>query len=584
MRKNIFKLIGLVLIAFQVNSCAKLDLNPPSAASSGNWYADATECYMSLNDLYRTYLYELELEYRTDRWTDDWSQRDDIADFATGSVDAKYKYFETVWKNNFKGISRANRVDEALDRLGGAILEAESKVIRAEARFFRAFFYSRLICLYGDLPLFTTSLSIEQARQIGRTDKWTVLKQIYDDFDYAWNNLPEENNATGVYRVSKGAAYALKARVALAMVKFAKDENNTTLEKELYAVAKSSAKACMDLDRYELYDDYGELFRLTKNCSEFVFAIPMSVEFGQDQEIKSWIPRVAGGNGVAQPSWELLASYTDTEGKRIDQSTLFDRTNPFKNRDPRCTETFFTPGEMTVYGVVFDTTPSVTQVEKEDGSSVSNKDNRTVDKYGAYNGCGPKKGARKDWVINGRLSDNPLIIVRYADVLLMYAEACIELNEDLAAARDCMNQVRARAYKCTYTQTSKYPEIAATSQADLRLELRRERRVELAWEGRRYYDLLRWGQFKKAYSHDYYGHTGSVADRTAMETAGKWFWPDVPQFDDENFPNFAPMAKAYPTYVLLYGDRTYFDKVEIWAVPNDEVQLSNGKITQNKGY
>src|SRR5690606_5182171 len=85
-----------------------------------------------------------------------------------------------------------------------------------------------------------------------------------------------------------------------------------------------------------------------------------------------------------------------------------------------------------------------------------------------------------------------IIIMRYADVLLMYAEAKIELNEIDDSALEAINQVRARAYGVSSTQTALYPAITETGQAELRTIIRTERRVELPWENRRWFDLIRW--------------------------------------------------------------------------------------------
>lgn len=139
---------------------------------------------------------------------------------------------------------------------------------------------------------------------MGRTDKKTVLEQIYKDFDYAAENLPADNNSA-LTRVDRGCALAFKARIALYQAD--------------YETAADGAKACIDLGKYSLYPDYGELFRdKTKNC-EIIWSIPHSTDIEVDsngkpttQSVKSFIARSAGGTHDAQPSWELLASYEMT--------------------------------------------------------------------------------------------------------------------------------------------------------------------------------------------------------------------------------------------------------------------------------
>lgn len=557
--------ILILLAVLQFSSCVSLDLNPLDEASSDNWYSDTDDVQLSLNDLYRSYLYVVEAEYFTDRRTDDWAQRDAIYDVVSGTVDSEWSASLSVWTATYKGIVRANMVDEALNRLEDTATPEEINILRAEARFFRAFLYSRLITLYGDVPYYTTYISVEDARQMERTDKAEILRHIYEDFDYAATYLPIENNSTGIYRVSKGAAYALKARIALAQ--------------HDYAVAKEAARACIGLNQYSLYEDYGELF-LDKNMnSEIIFAIANSSELGKYEAVKSWVMRSAGGNNVAQPSWELLAAYTCTDGQPIDESPLFDPHNPYENRDPRCTYTFVEPGTE-LNGTVFNPLPSA-RTTTSNGTTVSNKDNLVVDRYAPRNGCTIRKGAQPEWY-SVQQNDNPYIIIRYADVLLMYAEADIELNTIDDLTLQYINMVRARAYKADYTQTNRYPEVTTTDQTELRRILRNERRVEFAWEGRRYFDLMRWGWFKKAFSHNYYGLPNDETTLTAMENEGNWFWGMTPDIDEDGFADFSKLAAA--GYCNQYGERVYDPKIELWPIPYEEVALSGGKLTQNEGY
>lgn len=213
--------------------------------------------------------------------------------------------------------------------------------------FFRAFFYSRLINTFGDVPFYTTSVDLEDAWRMGRTDVQTILEQIYNDFDYAIANLPVENSSLGYKRVDRGAAMALKAR--------------TALYQEDWQTAEEAAKACMDLGVYSLYPDYGEYFMSKNYECETIFMIPRSIELGHSSAVKNFMPRTGGGNAVAQPSWELLAAYTCTDGLPIDESPLFDPHKPFKNRDPRCTYTIVEHGTV-LNGYVFEPHPDSTTV------------------------------------------------------------------------------------------------------------------------------------------------------------------------------------------------------------------------------
>lgn len=558
--------VGITLFS----SCAKLDLNPLSEASSENWYSDPTELVISLNDFYRDYLWEIESGFWSDRRTDDWNQRDYIYELANGSAVSTWSY-NSYWTNTYKGISRANRIEESVKKLRGEYSDAELNPLLAEALFFRAYFYSRMITLYGDVPFYTGYLSIEDAFKMGRIPKETIINQIYQDFDFAAEYLPEENNAGNVTRVNKGAAYALKAKWALQFGD--------------YETALSAAEDCINLGVYKLHPDFGQLFRDKKVNSEVIFSIPHSASLeltssGKPnvQSIRSFMLRTAGGTATAQPSWELLAAFDCTDGKPIDESPLFDPHDPFKNRDPRCNETFVEPGTV-VYGFVFDPNPGTTNVlNTNTGAMVRNKDNKVNDQYAAYNSCCLKKGAQDDWL--STYNDNPTVIMRYAEVLLIYAEAKIELGQIDAKVLNAINDVRARAYGVSRAQVSAYPEVSGSDQAELRRQVRKERRVEFAWEGRRYFDLLRWGWLEKAYSHNMYGHLNQEAIK-AYHAAGNWFWPEAPEIDEDGFANFAPMFEK--GLIMQYGERKFDPKSYLWPIPNTDI-LINKNINQNTGY
>ena len=146
-------------------------------------------------------------------------------------------------------------------------------------------------------------------------------------------------------------------------------------------------------------------------------------------------------------------------------------------------------------GVVYDPRFDVEQVwDSNVGRNITNPDNivtASESRLPSRTGLVQRKGIDKDWTDDYQ-ADPDKIIMRYADVLLMYAEAKIELNEIDDATLEAMNRVRARAYGVQHTETDKYPAIVTRSQSELRTILRTERRMEFAFERLRIYDLLRW--------------------------------------------------------------------------------------------
>lgn len=165
--KKTLNIILSALGALTLASCADLDLNPLSAASSENWYSSPEEVKISLNDFYRSEFFPIEHGYAMDRQTDDWNQRLVSYPVSSGLIDATTTKGQVniakTWSYTYKNVTRANRIIESIEKLGGKYSAAELDKLRAEACFFRAYAYSRLITLWGDVPFYLTSITPEQA-------------------------------------------------------------------------------------------------------------------------------------------------------------------------------------------------------------------------------------------------------------------------------------------------------------------------------------------------------------------------------------------------------------------------------------
>ena len=561
--KKIF-IYSLCFMMF-ATSCQKLDLNPLSEGSSENWYKNENEVVMALNDLYRDDLWYVEGSrlYNTDRWSDDWNQREYLYDWVAGSINSEWADARNTWVNTYKGITRANTILANLENGAGNIPEGRLNQLKAEAYFFRASFYSYLVFLYGDVPLLTTYLTIEEAFDTGRTDKALVLEQIYKDFDLAAEYLPEDGN-----RVTKGAAYAFKARIATWMLD--------------YETARDAAKACMDLGVYDLHPDYGDLFLSTTNESpEFIFIIPRSEALtGENMGGGSFLPRFLGGTSTAQPSWELFCAYTCTDGLPIDESPLFNPQKPFEERDPRLSEVVPAFGSE-FHGYIYD--PGATHIlELATNKMVVNQETQLTSQFASYNGLILKKGV--DDAYADKRADPNLIIMRYADVLLMYAEAKIELGEIDASTLDAINAVRARAYQVSPGLTELYPAVTETDQARLRTILRMERRAELAWENRRWFDLIRWKLAEVAMTRPVY----ALPVKAGLEqniASGDYFFPKgaLPEIDENGLVDFSAM---YQTGKIRAVVSRNFDKSKqyLFPIPSREVVINPDNMYPNPGY
>ncbi|WP_287642126.1 RagB/SusD family nutrient uptake outer membrane protein [Bacteroides sp.] len=567
MKKLIYTLLTGGL--FMWTSCIDLDLNPLSQASSENWYSDETEIEMSIKDFYRDSFWPLDNENRTD----DFIYRETLSSIVNGTLNGQDGDVTTLWTNQYKSIARTNTILANKDKmLAMGISEEKVNQYMAEALFQRASCYARLVTYFGNVVYVTEVIDIDAAFQMGQTPKEEVIPLIYADYDEAIKYLPEKYTGTSSQRATKGAAMAMKARFALYMGD--------------WEVCRDAAKQCMDLGIYKLHSSYADLFlSTTKNAEEAIFLLPRSIEYDVtygSSNVKNEVTRNPGGWGAYCPSWDLLASYLCTDGLPIDESPLFDPHNPFKNRDPRCTATIV---EFGTRHLGFDYNPHPDAVEVMNyntGKMQKNNDARVNAQYASYNGLVWKKGIDETWLENGMDVDPDKIIIRYADVLLMYAEAKIELNQIDQSVLDAINQVRARAYGVDYTQTNAYPAVTTTDQQKLRSILRAERRMEFAKEGLRYMDLVRWKIAGKALTRPNYGMLYPVSLlKEKVVDKGLWFWPETPAIDEDGIPDFSAMENAgliAPMSQRMWNDRQY-----LWPIPTKEI-LINDNLVQNPGY
>lgn len=560
---------GLLLAGCQ-NS---LDLYPLAQPSAEKWYSNESEISLALNDLYRPDWWFPDEGIGSEVLSDDVFNRTTLSPIKAGTTNSQWGTSTLLWRNSYKAIARANRALAALDNpvTKTNVPPAKLAIYVAELKFHRAAQYARLITYFGDVVYSDAVISIEEAYAKGRTDKKTVLANVYKDFDEAAAVLPQNYAASAVKRVTKGAAYALKARIALYMGDF--------------KIAAEAAKACMDLAEYRLHANYANLFiQTTKNSPEIVFGLPRSIALNVNiasSNVLDRITRNAGGFAAVDPTWDLFCSYLCKDGLPIDKSPLYDPRNPFKNRDPRCTASIVEFGTVHL-GFVYDPNPTALRVLRvSNNTQVTNNDNRANAQFASYTGLVWKKGIDDTWLQNGNRVEPDQIIIRYADVLLMYAEAKTELNDIDKSVLDAVNSVRARAYDVALTATTAYPAITTTNQQELRRAIRLERRMELANEGLRYMDLVRWRLAEKALTRPIYGMLDPNDLKAKVVDKSLWFFPSTPTIDDDGFADFKPMFDA--GLIKLIVPTSWTNQQYLWPIPAAEIQI-NANMKQNAGY
>lgn len=378
-----------------------------------------------------------------------------------GSYDATIGKVLRTWTDNYTGIQAANIfLDKAKESQG--LNQETINRLTGEVKVLRAFFYTRLAILYGDVPLLTSETTLEESRTLTRTPVSEVWNFVHQELTEAAELLPVVQADNG--RMTKGAALALQARAMLYAHR--------------YQEAAAAAKKVMDLNVYRLYPSYEQLFSYEAENNEEVIMNREYIKNIQSNNIfslttpNSLFPQV---NSFV-PTKQAVDAYQMANGKDItDPSSGFDPKNPYENRDPRLKYSIFVLGERLPNGQIYDPRPG-----SGTGDAIGYAENSTA------TGFNVKKYLNAEDLAQPSNCGINIIFIRYAEVLLTYAEAMIESNQIDESVLAAINEVRARP-------DVKMPPIEnVSSQDDLRDIVRQERLVEFAFEGLRYFDIRRW--------------------------------------------------------------------------------------------
>ncbi len=448
-----FAIVGIFTMFF-VSCSDMLDKNPLDQISSETFWTNEKEVNMALAGVYSR-LYVATFNHddaKTDVMAGESSANQSQAwvPIAQGSITSTSgSLINDIYNQCYQGISSCNFFLDNVDKAKDVVPEANLIVYKAEVHFLRALFYNELADTYGGIPLYTKSVTIEEAK-VKQSTKEEVVTQVLSDLDIAIANLPDKAYTDG--HAVKGSALALKARVLLYQSRWAE--------------AASTAKQVMDLGKFSIFSNYRTLFLATgqTNNPEIIFStMYLNPNQYSDLDIRwNW-------HGVVNPRKELVDDYECTDGKPITSSPLYDPNNIWGNRDPRLAMTIKSFSEASVVNssgkVVFF---------NYNGQSASGFN---PVKYGNWDAltCDYSTKSEQDW-----------IILRYADVLLMYAEATNEASGPNQSVYDAINAIRSRP------GIGMPPLPTGLSKDQMREKIRHERRIELAMEGQRWSDIKRW--------------------------------------------------------------------------------------------
>jgi hypothetical protein len=471
---SIYFLTAIILFS----ACKKIDRLPETDFSDADFWNTENDLINAANRLYQ----ELDGDWIDNR-ADDAVNQGGPNEISTGNRSVPNTSGD--WNDRYDEIFTANNIIEKAPR--AKVTDAIKNRYIAEARFFRAYAYFKLVKIYGDVPLVLHTLDINSPDlYMGRKPRTEVVQAIYDDLDFAAQWLPRRSElpAAQYGRVTKSSSWALKARVGLYEGTRAKFHNVTGINWQNHLnIAITSAQSVMG-EGHTLYSNYGNLFTQTgegpantENILVKIYGVSNSnviIAHNNSRDLE---------NGRMAPTRNLLRQYLYSDGLpayNVDNTASTTRSSFFvneanepsyntilDNRDPRVAFTFFRAGDVAYQG------PWVPKTS-----------------LGSRTAYAPKKGfSVADQTINGAATTDR-ILIRYAEVLLIYAEAKFELNGSISDAdlNLSINLLRTRvgfAPKLTNA-------FVTTNNLSMRDEIRRERTVELALEGFRYDDLMRW--------------------------------------------------------------------------------------------
>jgi hypothetical protein len=489
------KFIWIIGLAVILGSCKKqLTQSDPVNYTAAGFYSSDAAISMGNAGVYSTIYWNggsIPYQILYDHYTGMAIERTENASIgAGGALTPSNGTVLAIWADCYATIAQCNSVLDGAKPFY-ANFSALSLQYLAEIRVIRAYAYYNLINLYGDVPYFTTAVTTAQFYTATRTPAGQIVDSVLSDLDSAANYMPWISTVEG--RVDKSVAYGMKARIALNAGSY----NYNGKGAYYFGVARDAALAVMDSSGRGLNPVFGDLFtrtgQTTNNGNELMWELMFSnnnvkkitqyIAFGQ-------CSRVIGQCGRF-PTQMWVDTYECTDGQRIDQSPLYNPATPFKNRDPRLRETISCQGDTligntgTTYTWVYDIYRGVTYQLKQ-GATAWSRDLTNPDCSASPNSniYGPAlSGVGYLWTKYCHFDDEVVsaatfdwVIMRYAEILLIYAEAKIELNDLDQTVYAAINQVRNR---------SGMPGVSAAdmgNQALMRQLVRRERKVELALE------------------------------------------------------------------------------------------------------
>lgn len=576
--KKIYVIALAAAMTLSLTGCNDfLDYTPTAVVDEDKAFSDpekmVNSAYAMLGDCWYSYPFNL--------WPYGDLASDDCLKGGGGTGDTGYHDIEVwssltstrgeldeLWYHLFCAVSRCNRALVSLEENGNNVLGGQTTTEReAEVRFLRAHFYFKLISVFRQVPWIDEQVYKDKATEKTSNTQYTyeqLFGKVIDDFKFAYDNLPEKQSEGGRANKIAAAAYLAKCYLTLAWGDGYEATDGVGHINKDYMQKVVDYTDVVKVSHYGYLEDYGDIFLPDyKNSKESIFAVQAS-DYSEDHTRygrANWSNTLNGCWGIwscgwdfHKPSQNLVNAYKTRNG--LPEFTDYNDSDEYpvngkptaQKWDPRL---FHTVGMPTF------------PYKYEPEYTLTKANSRTPNTYGYYTSMKevPQRSKGESYNRPWQAFDMNDYVLRYTDVMLMRAEALIELGR-LQEARTIINDIRQRAknsikkhieYAADQCDIALYPESYFQDKETARKCLRWERRLEMGMEGSRFFDLRRWG--------------------IASETLNNYFKSEAKDVYDGQ-----PYAEYYKDANFTPG------KNEFWPVPYNQLYYIPGLYTQNKGY
>jgi len=478
-----------------------------------------------------------------------------------GNCTTETSQINSLWVTCYTGIGRVNYFLNNYERAVNVSEEVRERYA-AEAYFYRAYCYWVLTSYFGDVPFITEELGVESPDVYrGRDPRATVIDNITKDLEDHYKALPDHVNAgsSEFGRISQCAALALLSRIYLF---------NERFEDCISACERAMANSYHCLYSTGHPDkDYTDLFtwtgRASRNASNketllaFVYNYDLgeSARTGHNLSRACWVP---GDYARFVPTNSMIEAYLTKDGKIWDPSTVDTYEDVFKDRDPRMVQSILAPGTPWEGG------KSADLLSTDDKIYTYPLLTNTKVAAMTYSGYYMRKYVEPSTVKYVNHDDNDIVMIRYAEVLLNYVEAKERLGVLTQADIDkTINKIRDRV-GMVHMEMGNLP-----AGSDIRTEIQRERRVELYFEGHRYFDIIRWKQ-------------GHLLGEDLLGVNKRWL--DQSRLSVNLNTDLTWKTKDGQQYLLIETGRRFDpNKNYLLPIPFKQMRL-NPNLTQNPGW